>query len=35
MTFFGLARSYFPVNGHLEEFLGSVPRLFFANLVLD
>ena len=35
MIFFGLACSYFLVNGHLEEFLGSVPRLFFANLVLD
>ena len=28
MIFFGLAGSYFPINGHLEEFLGSVQGYF-------
>ena len=29
MIFFGLACSYFPISGALEEFLGSVQGYFF------
>ena len=35
MIFFALACSYFPINGHLEEFLGGVQGYFMANQVLD
>ena len=34
MIFFGLPCSYFPINSHLEEFLGSFQGYFFAKLVL-
>ena len=31
MIFFGLTSSYFPINGQLEEFLGSVQGYFMVT----